>query len=64
MWPSKAPVRMIANAIICVGLLFWVWLPVQIAVCRASNALVAIRCPVSHCAVLEAVRRIAPPWSA
>ena len=31
MWPSKAPVRLIANAIVCVGLLFWIWLPVQIA---------------------------------
>ena len=32
MWPSKAPVRLIANAIVCVGLLFWIWLPVQVAV--------------------------------
>jgi hypothetical protein len=32
MWPSRAPVRLIANAIVCVGLLFWIWLPVQIAV--------------------------------
>lgn len=31
MWPSKAPVRMIANAIVVVGLLFWIWLPVQVA---------------------------------
>jgi hypothetical protein len=31
MWPSKAPVRLIANAIVCVGLLFWIWLPVQVA---------------------------------
>lgn len=32
MWPSKAPVRLIANAIVAVGLLFWIWLPVQVAV--------------------------------
>jgi len=32
MWPSTHPWRMIANAIVCLGLLFWVWLPVQIAV--------------------------------
>ena len=32
MWPSKAPVRLIANAMVCVGLLFWIWLPVQVAV--------------------------------
>lgn len=32
MWPSTHPWRMIANAIVCVGLLCWVWLPVQIAV--------------------------------
>jgi len=32
MRPSRAPVRLIANAIVCVGLLFWIWLPVQVAV--------------------------------
>ena len=31
-WPSKAPLRLIANAIVCLGLLFWIWLPVQVAV--------------------------------
>jgi hypothetical protein len=31
MWPSRAPIRLIANAIVCVGLLFWIWLPVQVA---------------------------------
>ena len=31
MWPSQAPIRLIANVIVCVGLLFWIWLPVQIA---------------------------------
>jgi hypothetical protein len=30
MWPSTHPWRMIANAIVCLGLLFWIWLPVQI----------------------------------
>jgi hypothetical protein len=32
MWPSANPIRMIANGIVSVGLLFWVWLPVQIVV--------------------------------
>ena len=32
MWPSTNPWRTIANVIVCVGLLFWVWLPVQIVV--------------------------------
>jgi len=32
MWPSTHPWRMIANVIVCLGLLFWVWLPVQIVV--------------------------------
>jgi hypothetical protein len=32
MWPSTHPWRMIANAIVCLGLLFWVWLPIQIVV--------------------------------
>ncbi len=31
LWPSTHPMRQIANAIIIVGLLFWVWLPFQIA---------------------------------
>jgi hypothetical protein len=31
MWPSRAPVRLIANAIVCVGVLCWIWLPVQLA---------------------------------
>lgn len=30
MWPSRAPVRPVANAIVGVGLLFWIWLPVQV----------------------------------
>jgi hypothetical protein len=38
MWPSKAPVRLIANAIVCVGLLFWIWLPVQVAVVVARRS--------------------------
>lgn len=37
MWPSRAPIRMIANAIVCVGLLFWIWLPVQLAVVLARR---------------------------
>ena len=37
MWPSKAPVRLIANAIVCVGLLFWIWLPVQAAMVVAHR---------------------------
>jgi hypothetical protein len=37
MWPSKAPVRVIANAIVLVGLLFWIWLPVQAAVVVARR---------------------------
>jgi hypothetical protein len=32
MWPSKAPVRLIASVVVVVGLLFWIWLPVQLAV--------------------------------
>jgi hypothetical protein len=32
MWPSTHPWRMIAGAMVCVGLLCWVWLPVQIVV--------------------------------
>jgi hypothetical protein len=31
MWPSRAPVRLIANVLVCAGLLFWIWLPVQVA---------------------------------
>jgi hypothetical protein len=31
MWPSQAPIRLIANVIVCVGLLFWILLPTQIA---------------------------------
>ena len=31
MRPSRAPVRAIANTIVCVGLLCWIWLPVQLA---------------------------------
>ena len=38
MWPSKAPVRLIANAIVCVGLLFWIWLPVQVAAIVARRS--------------------------
>ena len=30
MWPSTQPWRKIANGIVGLGLLFWVWLPVQI----------------------------------
>ncbi len=37
MWPSRAPVRLIANAIVCVGLLFWIWLPVQVAMLVARR---------------------------
>lgn len=32
MWPSTHPWRMVGNGIVCLGLLFWVWLPVQIVV--------------------------------
>ena len=32
MWPSTHPWRMVASAIVGLGLLFWVWLPVQIVV--------------------------------
>lgn len=32
MWPSSHPMRMVANVIVAVGLLFWVWLPAQIVV--------------------------------
>lgn len=54
MWPSRwvdpggtadnrlvrqpHPVRLAANAIVSVGLLFWIWLPVQIAVLVARRA--------------------------
>ncbi len=32
MWPTfENPVRMIANVVVSVGLLFWIWLPVQVA---------------------------------
>jgi hypothetical protein len=37
IWPSRAPVRMIANVVVCVGLLFWIWLPVQVAVVVARR---------------------------
>ncbi len=30
MWPSSHPMRKVANGIIVVGLLFWIWLPFQI----------------------------------
>ena len=37
MSPSTHPWRMVASGIVCVGLLFWIWLPVQIvAVFRRS----------------------------
>jgi hypothetical protein len=32
MWPSRHPWRAVASGIVCIGLLFWVWLPVQIVV--------------------------------
>jgi hypothetical protein len=32
MWPSTHPWRMVANVIVCLGLLCWAWLPVQIVV--------------------------------
>lgn len=38
MWPSIVPVRLIANVIVCVGLLFWIWLPVQVVVCVARRS--------------------------
>ena len=39
MWPSAHPMRKIANGIIVVAVLFWVWLPFQIAgVLRRSAA--------------------------
>ena len=37
MWPSKAPIRLISNVIVCVGLLFWVWLPIQVAMVAARH---------------------------
>ena len=37
IWPARAPVRLIANAIVCVGLLFWIWLPVQVAMVVARR---------------------------
>ena len=53
MWPSRwvdpggtadnrlerrpHPMRMVANAFICVGLLFWIWLPVQIVMFVAGR---------------------------
>lgn len=37
MWPSTHPWRMIANVMVCVGLLCWVWLPVQIVVFLARR---------------------------
>lgn len=30
MWPSTNPIRKVANGIIVVALLFWVWLPFQV----------------------------------
>lgn len=30
MWPSKAPIRPISNAIVAIGLAYWLWIPVQI----------------------------------
>lgn len=32
MWPSSHPMRLVANGIVGVGLLFWVWLPIQVAI--------------------------------
>jgi hypothetical protein len=37
IWPSRAPVRLIANMIVGAGLLFWIWLPVQIVVAVACR---------------------------
>jgi hypothetical protein len=37
MWPSEAPIRVIANVIVCVGLLFWISVPVQVAVIVARR---------------------------
>lgn len=37
MWPSEVPIRLIANVIVCVGLLCWIWLPVQVAMLVARR---------------------------
>lgn len=31
MWPSAHPMRKVGNGIVLVGVLFWVWLPFQVA---------------------------------